>query len=319
MAESKSSESKSRKLRSSDSDEDLHSAIKQLTKTVTDIKKQMENSEVKLIQKIENKIEDEIESGLQKFKEEIQSDLKNYCKQLIHVSQASISSRIEKVEEEQKTVITIVNEHHETMANELKNIKEDDSTSHLTARIAELEQKVEFLEDQMRHVKDLDPLEDTNITIVASNVSETLLSSVTDAERIIAELHLEHTIKVIKAKRLPNRKLNTLALLKFSVNSIEQKIAVLKAKAMLKNARDESMREVSLRTSKTHAELSTERNTRMMLEITNSSDNWYVNGNGKRLKRTQPNQHRRGNGMSSRGGTGKRTFHRSASTASENS
>lgn len=159
-------------------------------------------------------------------------------------------------------------------------------------KLESLERRLEEQAERLRNVgaKEIDPLEDTSITLVASNVPESIFSAQTDAEAIVEELSLETPVRVIKACRLPNRS-NKPALLKFSVSSRDEKQLILKHKKNIADSRRRELNKVWIRSSKTHAERVEEYNTRLLLKETGLEQTYYMTANGKLKQKTAPDQH----------------------------
>lgn len=126
------------------------------------------------------------------------------------------------------------------------------------------------------------PLEDTNITIIATNVkfepSEDILSV---AKELVA--HLDDSAQVVAAARLKNRKINKPGLVKISFARVDQKIRVLRAKRKL--AEISGYRSVFLRSSKTHTERLIELNARTILNEMPNGKDFRITANGRIVKK----------------------------------
>ncbi len=113
------------------------------------------------------------------------------------------------------------------------------------------------------------PLDDPELTITASGIpdmdaedAESLIRKAKDIIRCMGD-DVSANVRVTAATRLPRRFDNKPGIVKFSLNSVDEKVLILRNKMLLKDS--ENYKTVYIRSSKSHVERLIEMNGRAIL------------------------------------------------------
>lgn len=124
------------------------------------------------------------------------------------------------------------------------------------------------------------PLDDPNLTIIASNVTETH-DEILDVARDLVS-NLDSSINVTAASRL-NSRFGKPGLVKISFSSLEEKKAILREKRRLRDT--EKYKNVYLRSSKSHTDRLIELNARTILNEIPNGRQFRITSNGRIVKK----------------------------------
>lgn len=124
------------------------------------------------------------------------------------------------------------------------------------------------------------PLDDPNLTIIASNVTETH-DEILDVARDLVS-NLDSSINVTAASRL-NSRFGKPGLVKISFSSLEEKKAILREKRRLRDT--EKYKNVYLRSSKSHTDSLIELNARTILNEIPNGRQFRITSNGRIVKK----------------------------------
>ena len=195
----------------------------------------------------------------------------------LEAGQKGLESKVDKLR----------NDIMKSVDSQLKKIRDE-----FVLDIARLDTKLTGLENlverqhENRNGAEVNPLDDNELCIIAANipaeVDEDLHWKVSE---IVGKLSGTANFTIVKAVRLRSRRQGSPGLVKFAVESVEQKIQILRKKYELKN--DDRYNKVFLRASKSHTERLLELNARTILnELPNGSD-FRITGSGCIVKKTK--------------------------------
>ena len=166
---------------------------------------------------------------------------------------------------------------------------ERDRVTHQTLdqEVSILIARVEATEAEMQRLQQMTTVEfDPQVTLVAQGLP-TLQGTdvISQAKTLVNRALNEPDIPVVRATRLPSRNSRP-GLVKIEVNSLENKIKLLRKKFSLKDTQD--FKNVYLRSSKSHTERLLELNIMKLLdEIPNGKDKYKLTSNGRLVERTR--------------------------------
>ena len=196
----------------------------------------------------------DIKLGQQELNNKLDSEIKTLREEI----KEEINSRIDQTETYMKNEVIILNQ----------------TISNLTEQVDKQKKECELLKSALSSgQRNSDPLENIDVTLIASGVPEYPREIPIETARHLIDamgtdkncVPISPRVKVVKAIRLTNRYVNKPALLKFSVQSLEEKKLVLSNKFNLKNS---TYKYVYLRSSKTHDERTQELNAKTILRNT---------------------------------------------------
>lgn len=256
----------------------------------------IERQKSQSVEDIVSQIDTRMQKRLADFKTEFKSELISMIDGQIKAATEPIKNRLGDLEtenERRKGEIYHLNRRYTELQEEVTQsahtVDENVSSvrSSLDIKLGEAEQKIADLQTQLEEATRVtkDPLEDVNLTVIAQNYAETLFTPLTDAENLVAALNLDTEVKVIKATRLENRsQRNRPALLKFSMESLDQKIAVLRAKKSLKNAHRQDLKDVWIRSSMTKEQRTQRHNCTQLLKELDAEKDYRFLGSGRLVR-----------------------------------
>ena len=147
--------------------------------------------------------------------------------------------------------------------------------------------RIEATEAEMQKLQQMTTVEfDPQVTLVAQGLPVTQGTDLISQAKFLVNRALnEPGIPVVRATRLPSRN-NRPGLVKIEVNSLENKIKLLRKKFSLKDTQD--FKNVYLRSSKSHVERLLELNIMKLLdEIPNGKDKYKLTSNGRLVERNR--------------------------------
>ena len=169
----------------------------------------------------------------------------------------------------------------------------------LNAKVNSLEYRIAQLEvdGTDANLKSGDPLENTNLTVVVTNVFqhpeedpvETAKALLTAMGRDNTNTRIASKVTVSAAKRLPNRSHRGPSLLKISFLSLEEKKYILRNKSLLKNTT--GYERVFLRSSQTHMERLLHINFRTMLDKLPWGKDYRLTASGRIVEKNVDTRH----------------------------
>lgn len=130
------------------------------------------------------------------------------------------------------------------------------------------------------------PLSDPDRTIIASNVSQSQDEDIFDVAQTLVS-HLSESATVVAAARLRSRISGKPGLVKICLQSVDEKIEILRKKRDLLQTRE--YRSVFIRSSKSHAERLIELNAKTILSQIPSGNLFRITSNGRIVKKSARN------------------------------
>ena len=242
-------------------------------------------------------------------------DVTEAVKQGTEVSNADIMAMLKTIESKQDSFQTQLTNLRTEML-QLMDKKIEAATEKISKDVSEVQDNLTKVQQDIKKLQSDannamsrpvdDPVNDPDRTLIIINLKadhddeSTLPNKVEDILKILSP-EIEENINVVQVKRIPSRNQKP-GLVKVAMDSKASKIAVLRAKSLLKDS--EKYSKVYLRSSKTHAERLIEINFKKMLDIIPNGSQYRVTGNGRVEEKTEDGYqttNTRGRGGYSRG------------------